>query len=142
MDVILLEKEKMAQAMNFGKYPVLSVDLDNKLNEDDDYAIGCECRVAWDRDDGRYNGMTTKCTLKIVDGKYFLNNPGTIIKACHGVDDFVEDIRRANLPLVHKGQTVAVAHYSKELDIKFVRVMKVSDRIDILRETVATLEDF
>ena len=69
MDVILLEKEKMAQAMNFGKYPVLCVDLDNKLNEDDDYAIGCECRVAWDRDDGRYNGMTTKCTLKIVDGK-------------------------------------------------------------------------
>ena len=58
-----------------------------------------------------------------------------------GKNDFIENIENANTPLVHKEQIVAVAHYSKPNGVKFLRMMKVSPRIDTQCMTVATLED-
>lgn len=141
MEIIILGKEKMAEAINFCKYPVLSINLDNKPYADEDFIIGCECRVAWDKDDGQYNGMTTTCTLQVESGRYYLSSHGTMLKAHYSVDDFIDNIRRANLPLVHKGQLIAVAHYSKELEFMFVRLMRVSEKIDVSCQTVAILED-
>ena len=130
----------MAKALNFGKYPVLSVDLDNKPHENENFVIGCNCRVAWDRSDKRYEGMSSKCRLEISDGKYILSSGGGCLKADYCIDDFLENVKNANTPLVHKEQVVAVAHYSRKLGIMFVRLMKVSARIDVLCADVATLE--
>ena len=56
------------------------------------------------------------------------------------IDDFVYDVKRANTPLVHKGQIVAVAHYSKKLHKIYVVIMKGSEKINIQCITVATFK--
>lgn len=147
MNGFLMERTEIAKAVNFCKYPVLSVDLENQPYKDelavagrkDTFVKGCECRVAWDHADSRYTGMTSKCELIIENGEYKLTSGGCMLKADFTVNDFLEDIKAANAPLVHKGETVAVAHYSNISGIKFVRLMRVCERIDRNCQVVATL---
>ena len=77
----------------------------------------------------------------VSDGKYKFSSHGCCIKACFIVDDFTEDIENANASLVHKEQIVAIAHYRKSNEVKYVRMMKVSKKTDTNFSTVATLED-
>lgn len=140
MKGLLFERTEMAKALNFGKYPVLSVDLDNKPYPSESYVIGCNCRVAWDSSNSQYEGMTSKCWLEIRDGQYILSRGGTCLKIDYCMDDFLAEVKNANTPLVHKGQVIAIAHYSRELNLKFVRLMKMSDRIDVQCADVAALE--
>jgi hypothetical protein len=141
MKEYLKDRHEIAKALNFGKYPVLSVDLDNKPFEsnDSDFTEGCKCRVAWDRK-GEYEGMSSRCKLVIEDGKYLLTGGGACLTADFAMSDFLDLIENANKPLVHKGQIVAVAHYSRKSGVRFVRMMKVSDKMDIHCTTVTTLE--
>lgn len=148
MKTVLTERTEMAKAINFGKYPVLSIDLDNQPYKEDleragrkeSYIVGCKCRVDWGRTD-RFKGMSSRCTLVMENDVYKLTSGGACLKASYGMSDFLEDIENASTPLVHKGETVAVAHYSKELGVKFVRLMRVGDRIDPNCITVVTLEE-
>lgn len=147
MNGLLMERTEIAKAINFCKYPVLSIDLENQPYKDDiaaagrkdTYVKGCECRVAWDHADSRYAGMTSKCQLIIENGEYKLTSWGCMLTADYTLFDFLESVKVANTPLVHKGEIVAVAHYSKISGVKFVRLMQVSKRIDTNCQVVATL---
>lgn len=134
---VLTKREEVAKVLNFGKYPVLVLNLDKKPEED--YSVGEKVRVAWDSN--RYEGMTSRCELVVEKGQYSLMQGGTCLKANWGMDDFLEDLINANAPLVHSEEIVAVAHYSKQVNIKSIRMMKVSDYINVHCMTVATLED-
>ncbi len=139
---IITERHEIGITMNFGKYPVIGLDMDNKpYKECDGFIIGSKVRVAWDRKDPKWEGMTSGCELMVEEGKYHLNSHGCCLSANFTVHDFIEDLENANTPLVHKEQIVAVAHYSKSNGVKFLRMMKVSPRIDTQCMTVATLED-
>lgn len=139
---IITERQEIGITMNFGKYPVIGLDIDNKPNKEcNSFIIGSRVRVAWDRKDPKWEGMTSVCELMVEKGKYSLSNSGCCLSANFTVYDFIEDIENANTPLVHKGQIVAVAHYSKSIGAKFIRMMKVSPRIDTQCMTVATLAD-
>lgn len=137
---IITERHEIGITMNFGKYPVIGLDMSNTY-EDWDFIIGSKVRVAWDRKDPKWEGMASRCELVVSRGKYKLNSHGCCLSADFSVDDFIEDVENANAPLVHRDQIVAVAHYSKSIGTKFVRMMKVSSRIDTQCMTVATLED-
>lgn len=50
-------------------------------------------------------------------------------------------LNMSNTPLVHAGQIVAVAHYSRQFGEKFLRMMRVSKQINTQCMTVATLKD-
>ena len=58
----LKDRTEIAKAMNFGKYPVIKIDIRNKPAKDyaseSDYAVGDKVRVAWDK--AGYEGMTAK----------------------------------------------------------------------------------
>ena len=139
---IITERHEIGITMNLGKYPVIGLDMDNKpYKEHDNFIIGSKVRVAWDRKDPKWEGMTSRCELMVDEGKYHLNSHGCCLSAKFTVNDFIEDVENANTPLVHKEQIVAVAHYSKSNGVKFLRMMKVSPRIDTQCMTVATLED-
>ena len=59
---IISERQEIAAVMNFGKYPVLGLDMSNKpYNEYDNFIVGSKVRVAWDRKDPRWEGMTSRC---------------------------------------------------------------------------------
>ena len=136
--MIIGERKEIAKAINFGNYPVLSIDLDNRPYGGD-YVVGGKVNVAWDK--AGYEGMDSECDLVISDGKYKLLGHGAMLSAHYGIDDFLANVNRANNPMVHKGQVVAVAHYSKSNGGFFVRMMQVSDRISVLSQVVAELVD-
>lgn len=68
----LTERQEIGEAMNFGKYPILYIDLDKPISSKNDFYKGSKCRIAWDMPDGRYKGMSARCELYRYNGKYEL----------------------------------------------------------------------
>lgn len=141
----LTDRHEIAKAINFGKYPVLTLNRENRpfadIAPDSDFAKGCRVRVAWDHKDSRYEGMTTNGNIYIEDGRIAISNDSTMIKASFGYSDIMEMANEANTPIVHRGQEVVVIEEWPSKKECRVRMMKVSDRIDIHCSTVARLED-
>lgn len=138
----LTDRHEIAAAMNFGEYPVLTINLENRLFEDSRFAKGCRVRVAWDHKDRRYQGMTTHGELILdEDGKLKITGEGAMMKASFGYHDVMKMAAEANVPVVHKGQGVVVVMEIPSTKTCLVRMMKVSERIDIHCQTAANLED-
>lgn len=141
--MMLTEKREIAEAMNFGKYPVLVLDRENHRGfENTLYCEGQKVRVAWDHSDPRYAGMTTRGHIYMDEnGQLAISGRGAILTDSWGYYDVMEDAEWANAPVVHKGQTVIVIHNWPSKKACMVEKLKVSDRIDRFCSTVATLKD-
>lgn len=138
----LTDRSEIAAAMNFGLYPVLTINLENRPFEDSRYAKGCRVRVAWDHKDRRYEGMTTHGELFLdEDGKLKIGGEGAMLSASFGYHDVMKQAAEANVPVVHKGQGVVVVMDIPSTKTCMVRMMKVSDRIDIHCQVVCRLDD-
>ena len=141
----LTDKKEIAAALNFGKYPVLTINRENNpyaVNRpDSDYAIGCRVRVAWDKADPKYAGMTTHGHLYYENGRLAISKDASIMTNSFGYEDVMEMVAEANTPVVHKGQEVVVVEEWASKRECAVRIMKVSNKIDTLCQTVATLQD-
>lgn len=141
----LTNRHEIAEAINFGKYPVLTLDRENrpykKERPDSDYAIGCRVRVAWDHANPRYAGMTTHGALYIEGGKLKISGEGACLSASFGYSDVIEMAAEANVPIVHAGQKVVVVENWPSVKTCTVRIMKVSDRVDTQCMVAASLED-
>lgn len=138
----LTDRHEIASAMNFGKYPVLRINMENRPFEGSRYAKGCRVRVAWDSKDRRYEGMTTHGELFLDDdGKLGITGEGACLRASFGYSDVMRMAEEANTPVVHKGQPVVVVMEIPSTKTCLVRMMKVESRIDIHCQTVCNLED-
>lgn len=141
----LTERTEIAEAMNFGKYPVLYIDRDNrpydKPERPSDFCTGSKCRVAWEHESPRYKGMSARCDLNYCDGRYSLMQGGCCLHDSFGRHDILEMVEWANTPLLRCGQEVIVVEDFTKQKIMKVRVMKVSDHKDIHCSTVTILED-
>ena len=138
----LTERREIGAAMNFGKFPVLTINLENRPFEDSRYAKGCRVRVAWDHRESRYEGMTTHGELFLDEnGQLKISGEGAMLSASFGYSDVMRQAAEANVPVVHKGQTVVVVMEIPSTKTCVVRVMKVSPRIDIHCQVVCHLED-
>ena len=140
----LTDRQEIAYAMNFGKFPVLTLNRENRpfadISPDSDYCHGCKCRVAWDSKEPRYEGMTTHGHVYMEDGKYRISGSGACLHASFGYTDVIDMVEEAHATVVHKGQTVILIEDFPSLKICVVRVFNVSKRIDIHCSTVASLE--
>ena len=138
----LTDRHEIAAAINFGKYPVLKIDMENRPYEGSKYAKGCRVRVAWDSKGIRYDGMTTHGELFMNDGGNLgITGEGACLSAGFGYSDVMKMADEANTPVVHKGQTVVVVMEIPSIKTCMVRMMKVNDRIDIHCQVVAYLSD-
>ena len=137
----LTERTEIAKAINFGKYPVLYINLENRKYEGSDYAVGCRVRVAWDHKDKRYEGMTTHGNLYIENGRYGISAEGGCLHADFGYHDVIKMKDEAAAVVVHKCQEVVVVEDWPSKKQCRVRMMKVSDWIDTQCMTAARLED-
>lgn len=137
----LTERTEIAKAMNFGKYPVLTLNREDRPFLGSDFCRGGRVRVAWDSDNPRYEGMTTRGSLYCENGKLCISGEGACLKDGFGYSDVIKMMTEANTPIVHKGQTVVVVEDWPSQKVCKVRMMKVSDRIDKFCSTVAELED-
>lgn len=116
---ILTDRKEIAQALNFGKYPVLTYDLDaNK---------GSKAVVT--KESARYGTMRYNCTLqrgKITedDGILYLSTRASILSAHVGVEDYLKDAEYANAPVIESNTEVAVLLYSKKSGVAVVQMVK------------------
>lgn len=138
----LTDRHEVAAAINFGKYPVLTINLENRPYEGSRFAKGCRVRVAWDHKDSRYAGMTTHGELFLDDGgKLGISGEGACLSAGFGYRDVMKMAAEANTPVVHKGSVVVVVMEIPSEKTCMVRVMKVNPHINIHCATVCYLED-
>lgn len=137
----LTDRQEIAAAMNFGEYPVLTINLENRPYEGSDYARGCRVRVAWDSKERRYAGMTTHGELFIENGRLQISGEGACLSASFGYSDVMRMAAEANVPVVHKGQVVVVVMEIPSTKTCMVRMMRISSRIDIHCQTVCHLEE-
>lgn len=135
----LTDRHEIAMAMNFGKYPVLYIDVETPKDGYSDFYKGQDVRVAWDDPRERYKDMTCEGNLYYSEGKFAISNNAGGLTAGFGREDVIEMHHWANTPLVHKGQTVIVIKDRPKQRVCHVEVMKISDRINIHCSTVAHL---
>lgn len=137
----LTERTEIAKAMNFGKYPVLYIDMDAKKYEGSDYCQGCRVRVHWGSQTERYKDMYSTGNLYYCDGKFAISNDATCLSADFGRGDVIGMYQQANTPMIHKGDTVVIVmDFSKQKMCK-VALMKMPDRIDKFCQTLAVLKE-
>ena len=140
----ITDRKEIGKAINFGKYPVLFINRENRPYPEyvGDYSIGCKVRVAYDHG---YEGMTTRGNLFFSNenGKdeLAISSRGSMLKASFGRSDVLNAVEWAQSPVVQKGQTVVVVEDWPSKGRCTVRMMKVPDRIDVHCITVAVLQD-
>lgn len=137
----LTERTEIAKAMNFGKYPVLYIDMDDKKNEVSDYVRGCAVRVHWDSADPQYKDMYSTGNLYYCDGKFAISNDATYLHSDFGRGDVIAMYRQANTPMLHMGDTVVMVMDFSKQRMRKVALMKMPKRISKFCQTLATLEE-
>ncbi len=128
----LTDRHEIAYAINFGKFPVLTLNRENNPYKDiapeSDYCIGCKCRVAWDSKEPRYEGMTTHGKVYLENGRYAISGSGACLKASFGYTDVINMVEKAHAPVVHKGQTIILVEDFPSLKVCVVKVFNVSKK--------------
>lgn len=124
---ILKDKHELAMAMNFRKYPVLTIDL----ADSDDYGLkGCKVRIdAGTFDDGL--PYTIKATLRVYNDECKLTTSSACVCLCEGFtyDDYVEMAEYANAPLIKPEQEVVVAVYDSKKRIPYAAFITKTTKV-------------
>ena len=115
---IITDRTEMAQALNFGKYKVLQLDLDTNKG-----SRAGTTYASRNHGEMRATGELRSGYEKKNDGILYISNDSTMLSATYSVDDFILDAEKANAPKIYKGDEVAVLCYSKKNDIAFVRLV-------------------
>lgn len=132
---ILNERTDIAKALNFGKYKVLTYDMDE----------GKGAKAVVLEKTRNHGTLRRECTLycgkiKEDDGIFYLLTRATMLSAHVSVYDYLENAERANAPIIEEGDEVAVLCYSKALNLAFVRLIKAG-RITPEYSTAAAFTD-
>ena len=137
-------RKEIGKAINFGKYPVLFINRENRPYPEygGDYSIGCKVRVAYDNG---MEGMTTRGNIFFSNengrDSLAISSRGSMLKASFVRSDVLDMVEWAQAPVVHKGQTVVVVEDWPSENKCSVRLMKLPDRVDVHCQTVAVLQD-
>lgn len=105
----LTERTELARAINFGRYPVLYIDLADA----DDYGLkGCRVRI----DAGTFRSgdpHIIDATLRVYsdEKKLTTSSKGACLSADFSYYDYKEMVDNANAPLIHPDEDVVVAVY-------------------------------
>ena len=140
----ITDRKEIGKAINFGKYPVLFINRENRPYPEyvGDYSIGCKVRVAYDHGP---SGITTRGNLFFSNengrDELAISSKGSMLKASFGRSDVLDMVEWAQAPVVHKGQTVVVVEDWPSENKCSVRLMKLPDRVDVHCQTVAVLQD-
>ena len=129
-------RQGWAYICNSGEVTVLKADLD-KAQEYEEYKTYGKARVVWN-----YRGHEAFSTCELAynacHGEAFweLTSWGCCLSASFGISDALELIEDSQLPVVRKGEVIAIASYSTKSAI--LRLYKI-EHVDIHCQTVARL---
>ena len=137
----LMERTEIATAINFGKYPVIRIDLANT----DDYGIkGTKVRI----DNGTFkSGEPYFINAEIRaynDEKYLTTSQGcSILSDRLTYSDYIEMTEYANAPVIKANQEIIIFLFNSVLkDVYHPVIIKTGNRVDPHCSTPLTLEKY
>ena len=151
---ILDDRKEIGLAMNFGKYPVLWMEIGKspKGYESQMYE-GCKATIISKTrscGDLRYTGelamFADEQDVSVLPCPWLwdhikLKNYGTCIKSVFGYSDVIEDLENANTPILETNQEVVVVFKDSVERKCVVRKMVTSGRIDPHCYTMMSIEN-
>lgn len=127
---LLTDRKEIAQAMNFGKYPVVRIDVETPKAGWDDVFEGDLVRV--ESQSKRYPGSYIRGRVMKYpeDGERYSIMPETVcLHNDFGYGDVIEMLGYAQAPMLHAGETVVVIEDAPKQRAVRVRMMRVSDSV-------------
>lgn len=108
----LTKLKDIASALNFGNYPVLSIDI---ANWDEYGLVGSDCRI----DMGKFSSgekWYQEATLRVFcdEKKLTFTSPGCCLSSTYSYWDFVKDVKIASAPIVKPNREIAVAVFDSK----------------------------
>lgn len=118
---LLQERQELARAINFWKYPVLKIDL----ADSDEYGLkGCNVRIdAGTFRTGEPYYIEAELRAYRDEKRLVLSAGGTVLKNDFTYYDYVHMVDRAQAPLIHPGEEVVVAVYDSRTKNAFAAML-------------------
>lgn len=137
--IYLTDRKEIAQAMNFGKYPVIRIDVETPVR--DGVLQGDRVKVA--APSARYPDNYIRGRVKKFDDddRYVIMPDNVSLKSGFGYLDVIESLGWAQAPMLHAGETVVVIEDAPESRMCMVRMMRVSDSVRDFVYPTCYLED-
>lgn len=137
---ILRDRQEMAMAMNFGKYPVVEIDLADR----DEYGLVSK-PVRIDNGtfkDGLPYWIESEIRIFRDEKKIVFRGFGSCLKSSFGYSDIANMVRNANAPLIGKDtEFVLWVHNSETGDCFYPVILKTGARVNPHCTTVMSLCD-
>lgn len=138
---IMTDRHEIAQALNFGKYPVVRINVETPKAGWDDVFMGDLVRVASPSEkypDSYIRGRV----MKYPDSSGYAIMPDTVcLHDDFGYEDVIKMLRYAQAPMLHAGETVVVIEDAPKQRAARVRLMRVSSHIKDFVYPTCYLED-
>jgi len=120
----------IAKALNFNKYPVFTLNLDEHVEDfDESFKKGSSCRLAYTSKHIK-EPLYIGCSLYLNDGKFTLSAEVCCLKGHYDWTDHLKNAEKAMTPIIHPGDEVAIYCYSPKVQTGLVRIMKIPDRVN------------
>lgn len=136
----LTDRQEIAKAMNFGKYPVIRIDVETP--ESEGVFRGNLVKVAAPSvryPDNYIRGRVTKFSDE--GDRYVIMPDAVCLKASFDYSDVVEMLGYAQVPMLHAGEEVALIEDAPKQRTARVRMMRVSDNVRDFVFPTCYLED-
>ena len=114
-------RQELAKAMNFGKYPVLTIDM----ADSDDYGLkGCKVRIdAGTFSDGSPYWIRAELRVFSDECKLALCSYGTCLSNSFTYEDYKEMADYATAPIIKADQDVVVAIYDSKNRMPYAAIL-------------------
>lgn len=137
---LLKDRQEIAMAINFRKYPVLKIDL----GDADEYGLK-GCKVGIDAGSFR-DGLprTVHAELRVYRDEKRLTTSGSCVCLSNsfGYYDYTEIVENAQAPLIGPNQEVVIAIYDSRTRRAFApMIVRTGDRVDPHCSTPLTFEE-
>ena len=127
----LIERQEIAKALNFGKYPVINLDIEDESKQFtiDDEVLGfsnIEVRIPT-RD------YTIQAQMKWYNDSKTITfgSSCTCISSSFGYQDVMEDVRYANAPIIDRNEEFILVLHSSKTKNAMVLMLKTADCKDV-----------
>lgn len=136
----LTDRQEIAKAMNFGKYPVIRIDVETPVR--DGALQGDMVKVA--APNARYpdNYIRGRVMKFDDDDRYVIMPENVCLKSDFGYGDVIESLGWAQAPMLHAGEAVVVVEDAPERRMCMVRMMRVSNSVRDFVFPTCHLEDW
>jgi hypothetical protein len=135
----LTDRQEIARAMNFGRYPVIRIDMENHIPGYDGLFKGDPVKVMTPT--SRYPDLYETGTLMYYDHAYYIRTDCACLSDDFGYQDVMDMLRIAQAPVIHAGDTVIIIEDHPKKRLCKVHMMKAGDRVDVNVSPCCTFEE-